>query len=145
MEFKAIVAIPLFIEILFESWQFPRLAVNEEAEHFFAPLGEIAIEPLVRAFDLSTDDQDDGRRNVAAALGFMGEMHLSLQAKISHHLITWLNRHNQQNIDSNSEIACVLLDFKHTAAKDALRAAFDAGCIDPQVCGTWAEIEAELS
>lgn len=145
MEFKAIVAIPLFIEILFESWRFPRLSVDEEADHFFAPLGEIAIEPLVSAFNLSEGDEDDGRRNVAAALGFIGNMHASLQPKISYHLITWLGRHNLQNIDSNSEIACVLLDFKDIAAREAIRAAFDAGCIDPRVCGNWNEIEAELS
>lgn len=145
IELKAEDAIPLFVELLFENWRFPRLSVGIEAQYFFAPLGEIAIEPLCEAFERSSPEEDEGRRDVAAALGFIGAKHTDLQEKITARLLNWLNQHNQQNKGSNSEIVCVLLDFKACQMADSIRSALDAKCIVTGVCGDWDEIRAELS
>ena len=145
IELKAEEAIPLFVELLFENWRFPRLSVGIEAQYFFAPLGEIAIDPLCEAFELSRPEEDEGRRDVVAALGFIGEKHPNNQAEITNRIVNWLNRHNQQNTHSNSEIACVLLDLKASQMADSIRSALDAQCIDTSVCGDWDEIRAELS
>jgi hypothetical protein len=145
IELKAQEAIPLFVELLFENWRFPRLSVGIEAQYFFAPLGKIAIEPLREAFEHSGSEEDEGRRDVVAALGFIGEKHSDLQAEISKRIVDWLNRHDQQNKSSNSEIVCVLLDFKASQMADSIRSALDAKCIDTGVCGDWDEIRAELS
>lgn len=144
IELKSEVAIPLFVELLFENWRFPRLSIGVEAQHFFAPLGEIAIEPLCEAFELSGPEEDEGRRDVAAALGFIGEKHTDLQAKITARILHWLNEHNQLNKSSNSEIVCVLLDFKAKHIVESIRAAFDADCIDTGVV-RWDEIKLELT
>ncbi len=144
IELKAEEAIPLFVELLFENWRFPRLTVGVEAQYFFAPLGKIVLEPLFEAFEHSSPEEDEGRRDVAVALGFIGAKHPDLQSEIADKLLNWLNRHNQQNTSSNSEIVCVLLDFKANHALDAIRTALDAGCIDTSVCGDWDEIRAEL-
>lgn len=145
IELKAEEAIAVFVELLFENWCFPRLSVGIEAQYFFAPLGEIAIDPLCEAFELSGLEEDDGRRDVVAALGFIGEKHPNTQAEITNRIVNWLNRHNQQNTHSNSEIACVLLDLKASQMADSIRSALDAQCIDTSVCGDWDEIRAELS
>lgn len=145
IELKAEEAIPLFVELLFENRRFPRLSVGVEAEYFFASIGEIAIEPLCEAFELSAPEEVEGRRDVVAALGFIGEKHSDLQAEICRRIVDWLNRHNQQNIISNSEIVCVLLDFKASQMADSIRSALNAACIDTGVCGDWDEIMAELS
>lgn len=145
IELAAADAIPLFIELLFESWRFPRLSVNIESEHFFAPLGQIAIEPLVEAFEMSDEEEeDDGRRNVAASLGFIAQKHPLLRPQIIGQLVTWLSRHNPENIDSNSEIVCVLLDLKATETADAIHAALEASCVDEKMCGDWAEVQSAL-
>ena len=143
IELKAEDAIPLFVELLFENWRFPRLSIGIEAQYYFAPLGEIAIEPLCEAFDFSGPEEDEGRRDVAAALGFIGAKHIDLQAKITDRIVSWLNQHNQQNKSSNSEIVCVLLDFKAKHLIEAIRSAFDAGCIDTDVV-RWDEIQTEF-
>lgn len=143
IELKTEDAIPLFVELLFENWRFPRLSVGIEAERFFAPLGEMAIEPLCEAFELSAPEEDEGRRNVVAALGFIGEKHTDVQAKIAARIVNWLNKHNQQNKNSNSEIVCVLLDFKAKHNVESIRAAFNADCIDTDVV-CWDEILAEF-
>ena len=66
IELKAEEAIPLFVELLFENWRFPRLSVGIEAQRFFAPFGEIANEPLCEAFELSGPEEDEeiGRAHV---------------------------------------------------------------------------------
>jgi DNA invertase Pin-like site-specific DNA recombinase len=143
IELKAEEAIPLFVELLFENWRFPRLTVGVEIQYFFALLGEVALEPLFEAFELSGPEEDQGRRDVAAALGFIGEKHPNLQSEITARIIRWLNLHNQQTKCSNSEIVCVLLDFKASQMADSIRAAFDAGCIDTDVV-RWDEIQNEL-
>jgi hypothetical protein len=140
---KAEEAIPLFVELLFENWRFPRLTVGVEAQHFFAPLGETVIEPLCEAFEHSAPEEDEGRRDVVAALGFIGAKHPNLQSKITARIVSWLNLHNQQNKSSNSEIVCVLLDFKASHSLESICAAFDAGCIDTDVV-RWEEIQTEL-
>lgn len=145
IELKAEDAIPLFVELLFENWRFPRLSVGIEAQYFFAPLGKLAIEPLCEAFEFSGSEEDEGRRDVVAALGFIGEKHSDQQTEISKRIVDWLNRHDQQNKSSNSEIVCVLLDFKASQMADSIRSALDAKCIDTGVCGDWDEIKAELS
>jgi hypothetical protein len=145
IELKAEEAIPLFVELLFENWRFPRLTVGVEAQYFFAPLGKIAIEPLCNAFELSGPEEDEGRRDVVAALGFIGEKHPNTQAEITNRIVNWLNQHKQQNTISNSEIVCVLLDFKASQMADSIRSALDAKCIDTGVCGDWDEIRAELT
>jgi hypothetical protein len=144
IELKAEDAIPLFVELLFENWRFPRLSVGVEAQYFFAPLGKIAIEPLCEAFELSGPEEDEGRRDVVAALGFIGEKHPTLQTEIANQIVSWLNRHAQQNKRSNSEIVCVLLDLKAKHLIEPIRAAFDVGCIDTGVV-RWNEISEELS
>lgn len=144
-ELAAAEAIPLFVELLFESWRFPRLSINIESEHFFAPLGQIAIAPLVEAFEMSDEEEeDDGRRNIAASLGFIAQKHPALRPEIITHLVTWLSRHDPENIDSNSEIVCVLLDLKATETAEAIHAALEAGCVDEKMCGDWAEIQSVL-
>ena len=144
VELKAEEAIPLFVELLFENWRFPRLSIGIEAQYFFAPLVEIAIEPLCEAFELSGPEEDEGRRDVAATLGFIGSKHPKLQTEITDRIVRWLNQHSQQNKSSNSEIVCVLLDFKAKHLIDSIRAAFDAGCIETDVV-RWDEISDELS
>lgn len=143
IELKAEEAIPLSVEVLFENWRFPRLTVGVEAQHFFAPLGVVALEPLCEAFELSAPEEDEGRRDVVAALGFMGAKNPDLQLEITNKIATWLDRHNQQNKCSNSEIVCVLLDFKASQMADSIRAAFDVGCIDTEVV-RWDEIQNEI-
>jgi hypothetical protein len=64
IELKAEEAIPLFVDLLFQTWRFPRLTVDVEAQYFFAPLGKIAIEPLCDAFEFSGPEKDEGRRDV---------------------------------------------------------------------------------
>jgi DNA invertase Pin-like site-specific DNA recombinase len=145
IELKAEEAIAVFVELLFENWRFPRLSVGIEAQYFFAPLGEIAIDPLCEAFELSGPEDDEGRRDVVAALGFIGAKHPNSQAEITNRIVNWLNQHKQQNTISNSEIVCVLLDFKASQMADSIRSALDAKCIDTGVCGDWDEIRAELS
>ncbi len=144
IELQAEEAIPLFVELLFENWRFPRLTVGVEAQYFFAPLGKIAIEPLCEAFEFSGPEEDEGRRDVVAALGFIGEKHPDTRIEITNRIVSWLNQHSQQNTVSNSEIVCVLLDFKAKQTADSIRSALDANCIDISVCGEWDEIEAEL-
>jgi hypothetical protein len=112
--------------------------------HANAPLGEIAIEPLCEAFELSGPEEDEGRRDVVAALGFIGEKHPTLQTQIANQNVSWLNRHAKENKSSNSEIVCVLLDFKAHHAVDAIRTALELGCIDTSLCGKWDEIVAEI-
>ena len=129
---------------MFENWRFPRLSIGIEAQYFFAPLVEIAIEPLCEAFELSGPEEDEGRRDVAATLGFIGSKHPKLQTEITDRIVRWLNQHSQQNKSSNSEIVCVLLDFKAKHLIDSIRAAFDAGCIETDVV-RWDEISDELS
>jgi DNA invertase Pin-like site-specific DNA recombinase len=144
IELKAEEAIPIFVELLLENWRFPRLSVGIEAQYFFAPLGEIAIEPLCEAFEVSGPEEDEGRRDVVAALGFIGAKHHGLQAEISKRIVDWLNRHDQQNKSSNSEIVCILLDFKAKHLIETIHAAFNEGCIDTGVVG-WNEVSEELS
>ena len=144
IELKSEEAIPIFIDLLFESWRFPRLSVGIEAERFFAPIGRISIEPLIQAFDLSGPNEDDGRRNVVAALGKTGGKHPELQSEIVPKLVQWLSRHEVENLESNSEIICVLLDFKAGQSADVIHAALEAGCVDEGVCGDWNEIRSEL-
>jgi site-specific DNA recombinase len=144
VELKAAEAIPLFARLLFQCWRFPRLSIGIEAERFFALFGRTAIAPLFEAFEQSEEQVDDGRRNVAAALGWIGQKHPDLRLEIIAHLVRWLGRHDAKNIDSNSEIVCVLLDLKATEAAGAIRAALDARCIDVKVCGDWEEIRSEL-
>ena len=62
-------------------------------------------------------------------------------------MMTWirLNRHDMTNIGSNSEIVCVLLDFKANHLAESSRAALDADCVDTGVCGDWDEIRAGLN
>lgn len=69
IELKAEEAIPLFVDLLFQTWRFPRLTVDVEAQYFFAAFGKIAIEPLCDAFEFSGPEKDEGRRDVVAALG----------------------------------------------------------------------------
>jgi hypothetical protein len=144
IELKAEEAIPLFVDLLFETWRFPRLTVAVEAQYFFAPLGKIAIEPLCEAFELSGPEEDEGRRDVVATLGLIGTKHPALQAEIANRIATWLMRHDLQNMYSNSEIVCVLLYFKANHMADTIRSAMDAECIDTSVCGDWDEIRSEL-
>jgi hypothetical protein len=119
------------------------LTVNVEAQYFFAPLGKIAIEPLGDAFEFSGPEEDEGRRDVVAALGLIGAKHPGLQTEIANRIVSWLNRHAQGNKSSNSEIVCVLLDFKAKHLIEPIHAAFNAGCIDTGVVG-WDEIGEEL-
>jgi len=108
-------------------------------------LGRVSIEPLIQAFELSGPNEDDGRRNVAAALGKIGGKHPELQSEIVAKLMQWLSRYEVENIESNSEIVCVLLDFHAAQSAEAIRAALEAGCIDEGVCGDWNEIQSELN
>jgi len=81
---------------------------------------------------------------VAAALGKIGGKHPELQSEIVPKLLQWLDRYGVENLESNSEIVCVLLDFKASQSAEAIRAALDAGCVDEGVCGDWNEIRSEL-
>jgi hypothetical protein len=144
IELKAEEAIPLFVELLFENWRFPRLTVGVEAPYFFAPLGKIALEPLIKAFELSGPEEDEGRRDVVAALGLIGTKHPELQSEIADQLVDWLNRHNLSNAGSNADIVCELLDFKSKPVIEQIRAAFEAGCIDTDVV-RWNEVSEELT
>jgi hypothetical protein len=145
IELKAEEAIPLFVKLLFQNWRFPRLSVGVEIQYFFAPLGRIAIEPLCEAYEHSSPEEDQGRRDVVAALGFIGAKHPTVQVEIANRIVSWLNRHDQQKRCSNSEIVCVLLDFNAKHLADSIRSALDAECIDTGVCGDWDEMRAELS
>ncbi len=69
--------------------------------------------------------------------------HPNTQAEITKRIVSWLDQHNQQNTHSNSEIVCVLLDFKASQMADSIRSALDAKYIG--VCGDWDEIRSELS
>jgi len=144
IELKAEEAIPLFVELLYRNGRFPRLAVGVEAQYFFASLGSIAIEPLYTAFERSGSEEDEGRCDVVAALGLIGAKHPNLQEDITNRIVTWLNQHEQLNKSSNSEIVCVLLDFKSQSTLDSIRKALDVGCLDTSVCGDWNEIKEEL-
>ena len=68
----------------------------------------------------------------------------TVRISITNRIVSWLNRHNQHNTHSNSEIVCVLLDFKASQMADSIRSALNAKCIDTGVCGDWDEIRAEL-
>jgi hypothetical protein len=144
IEMKVAEAIPLFVELLFEDWRFPRLPIGIEAERFFALLGAVALQPLSRAYEQSAVEEDDGRRNIVAALGWVAQEHPELKGTVTARLLGWLCRHSGDHVKSNSEIVCVLIDMRVTEARQAIFDALEAGCVDVQVCGAREEIDTDL-
>ena len=93
---------------------------------------------------MSSPDEDEGRRSIAASLGWIGQEYPELKPAVTLRLLQWLSRYDVENIDSNSEIICVLLDFKAAEAKEVIGTDLSAGCVDERLCGDWNEIQEEL-
>jgi hypothetical protein len=141
---RPIEALPLFVELLFAIEKFPRLAVSAECEAYFPAIGAAAIQPLCEAYEGSTPAERTARLSIAATLGMVAARHPELRPSIVTPLLAWLDRHVPYDAESNAEIICVLLDLQVCGIAHAVRAAFDAECVDERYCGSWDELRDEL-
>jgi hypothetical protein len=137
-------ALPLFIELLFAIKKFPRLGVSAECEAYFPAIGSAAVQPLCDAYDSSAPEERTARLSIAATLGMVGARHPELRPSIVPPLLAWLDRHVPYDAECNAEIICVLLDLQVCGIARAVRAAFDAECVDERYCGSWDELRDEL-
>ncbi|MDB5297424.1 MAG: hypothetical protein JWO31_3407 [Phycisphaerales bacterium] len=117
--------------------------VGEELPEVFGRIGRAAVDPLR---DFLADPANRTYARVAAAVGLreVRKRHPDARDVVAAALAAELARFDPAEPSVNGFVVSGLLDLKAVEHAGVVREAYAKGCVDPEICGDWAEVQYEF-
>jgi hypothetical protein len=141
--FRAEAAVDPLLEVLQKEDEQNAEWATDDIPQAFARIGPVAL-PRLAAFLADGSKGRWARARVGEALKHMAQEHPETREECIATITRQLERLDRQNPDLNAFLIADLIDLKAEEAGPVIQRAFDAGCVDESIVGSWDRVEWEL-